>query len=83
MSLLEAVDRSVGAMSGLSDADAALVEACRTLAEQLDTGRKTAGLWQQFLASLRDLAERGVEGEAEDGGDAVVLALSTAVGDRS
>ncbi len=82
VSLLEAVDRSVSAMSSsLTSADDALVEACRVLADQLDTGRKTAGLWQQFLAALRDLSARGIAVEGEDGGEAVILALSTAVGD--
>lgn len=74
MSQLDAVNEMVAAIADqLSDADVALVEAVRGLADAVDNSPRSPGLWQQYLSALERLS--GLAVVVEDDGQAEILQL--------
>ena len=63
---LEKTLASLRAAGQVSEADAALVQALRSMAGVLDGEPGNAALWRQYLRSLADLTGKGDGGESFD-----------------
>lgn len=68
------LERTISALT-LTDADAALVAACRSLAAAVDDDPGKASLWREYREALSDLMARGA-GDG-DGGDALAAFLAS------
>lgn len=68
------LERTIAALD-LSEADSALVAACRSLAAAVDEDPGKASLWREYREALSDLMARGA-GDG-DGGDALAAFMAS------